>query len=124
VTRLTGVYHADGGVRGELAYVVGKVRGTAHCGLCDITHRGVRRKRDWEEFVSGLPVPFDTVHLNDRPEAVRQVSEGQTPCVVAHTDAGLSVLVPSAELDRLGGDVDAFSRALAAALEANGLALE
>ena len=37
---LVAVYHADGGVRGELSYVLGRLLGTAHCALCDITHRG------------------------------------------------------------------------------------
>ena len=40
VKKAYGVYHADGGIIGELAYVWGKIRGTAHCALCDITHRG------------------------------------------------------------------------------------
>ncbi|MDH4161054.1 MAG: hypothetical protein OEV62_12410 [Actinomycetota bacterium] len=123
VTRLTGVYHADGGLRGELAYVVGKLRGTAHCGLCDITHSPLRRKKEWQAYVGGLPVPFDTVHLNDRSAEVRAVTEGQTPCVVAHTDTGVSILVPASELDSAGGDVEAFSRTLASALDAHGLTL-
>jgi len=29
-----GVYHADGGLRGETAYILGKITGTVHCGLC------------------------------------------------------------------------------------------
>ena len=44
VNRLVGVYDADGGLLGEAAYVWGKVRGTRHCALCDITHRRVRRR--------------------------------------------------------------------------------
>ena len=39
-----GVYHADGGIVGELRYVFGKLRGTAHCALCDITHSYVSEK--------------------------------------------------------------------------------
>ncbi len=117
------MYHADGGVRGELTYVVGKLRGRAHCGLCDITHSPVRRKKEWDAYVDGLPVPFDTVHLNDRSAAVRELTEGETPCVVAHTEVGLSILVPASELDGSGGDVGAFSQVLASALDSHGLTL-
>ena len=45
VGELVGVYHADGGLLGELRYAYGKVRGTAHCSLCDITHATVWRWR-------------------------------------------------------------------------------
>lgn len=42
---LVGVYDADGGLLGEAAYVVGRLCGTRHCALCDITHSAVRRRR-------------------------------------------------------------------------------
>lgn len=123
VTRLTGVYHADGGVRGELRYVFGKVLGTVHCALCDITHGHVRRKREWDAFVSGLPVPFDAVHLNERSAEVRAATEGLTPCVVAHTGEGLVVVLAADELDRAGGEVVAFQGELMAGLTRRGLSL-
>ena len=102
VTRLTGVYHADGGVRGELRYVFGKVLGTAHCALCDITHGHLRRKREWDAFVAGLPVPFDAVHLNERSAEVRAATEGLSPCVVAHTGDGVEVVLAADDLGPRG----------------------
>jgi hypothetical protein len=36
--RLTGVYNANGGIMGELAYVLGHLVGARECNLCDITH--------------------------------------------------------------------------------------
>lgn len=47
VVEVLGIYDADGGLRGEMSYVVGKLLGRAHCGLCDITHSAVRRRRAW-----------------------------------------------------------------------------
>lgn len=123
LARLTGVYHADGGVRGELRYVFGKVLGTAHCALCDITHGRVRRKREWDAFVAGLPVPFDAVHLNERSAEVRAATEGLTPCVVAHTADGVEVVLAADDLDRAGGEVVAFRDELTAYLARRGLAL-
>lgn len=124
VSRLTGVYHADGGWRGELAYVVGRARGTAHCALCDVTHSPVRRKRAFDELVGRLGVAFDLVHLNERSPALRALTEGGTPCVVAHpVDAAALVVLGPVELDALGGDVAAFEAALRSALAARGLAL-
>ena len=70
VTRLVGVYDADGGLLGEAAYVWGKLRGTRHCSLCDITHELVRRKPEWDRMVAEIGTPVDLVHLNEMPPDV------------------------------------------------------
>jgi hypothetical protein len=122
VDGFVGVYHADGGLRGELAYAIGKVRGTAHCGLCDITHRGVRTKAQWSAMVRDLGVPFELVHLNERDAGVRAATADRTPCVLARTgDRGLVFLLGPGDLDPLGGDVAAFAARLAQAVDAAGL---
>ena len=36
INKLYGIYHADGGLVGELAYIFGKYTGNVHCSLCDI----------------------------------------------------------------------------------------
>jgi hypothetical protein len=119
----TGVYHADGGIRGELAYVAGKLLGRAHCGLCDITHGPVRRKQQWDTFVAGLGVPFHLAHLNERDPSITEISEGATPCVIAHTDAGLILVLDAHDLDTANGDIEAFAGQLKAALARHGIRL-
>ena len=120
ITRLVGVYDADGGIRGELAYLAGKVAGR-HCSLCDITHSPVRRRKAWDAYVASLPVPFDVLHRNERTEDVRAATTGKEPCVVAQTDDGGIVLVVDA--DRLAGaaDVAGLARELDRALAEHGL---
>jgi hypothetical protein len=123
--RFTGVYHAAGGLLGELSYVVGKVRGTAHCGLCDITHRGIGPKQAWKALTADLAAagtPMNIVHLNERTPEIAAASEGQTPCVLAHTATRLVLLLGPADLDVLGGDVELFSSALRRAVDAQGMA--
>ncbi|MEV0588757.1 hypothetical protein [Nonomuraea sp. NPDC050310] len=122
VRRLVGIYHADGGLWGELAYVAGKLRGTAHCALCDITYGRLRAKTEWADYVACLGVPFDVVHLNERPAEIAAFSEGRTPCVLAETDDGLRMLLGPADLDAAGGDVDRFAVALSRAASSAGLA--
>ena len=51
-----------------------------------------------------LAVPFDTVHLDQRDDALVTATDGRTPCVVADTSAGLVVLVAAAELKACDGD--------------------
>ena len=69
-TEYVGVYHADGGVRGELTYMVVHLTGTVHCALCDITHSLVRRKPAWDAMVARLRVPFRPLHRNEMPPDV------------------------------------------------------
>jgi hypothetical protein len=113
ITRFVGVYQADGGWRGELAYVAGKVIGRAHCALCDVTHSPVRRKASWDRFVAQLPVPFELVHLNERPPSVLDATRGRTPIVVAERQDGTFLtVVDAAALEAVDGSVDDFARAL------------
>ena len=104
VTALTGVYHADGTVLGELRYWVGARLGRAHCSLCDITHGSVREKAEWRSARAELPVPFRAVHLDERSTGELAASDGRTPCVLAHTESGIEVLLGPAELDACAGD--------------------
>lgn len=121
VRSLTGVYNADGGVRGELAYVVGRSLGRAHCALCDITHGRVSERSDWKACKAGMPVPFATVHRDERSTDVAEATDGWTPSVVAHTDGGVVRLLGPDELEACGGDPVALRGALEGAIEGAGL---
>lgn len=121
VTALTGVYQADGSLRGELTYALGKLMGTAHCALCDITHAGVREKRGFAACREALPVPLRNVHLDERVPELLQFTEGRTPCVVAHTSQGLVLLLDAGALDGCRGSVTRFREELERAMDELGL---
>lgn len=65
LTRIIGIYDADGTWTGEIAYALGKWFGNRHCSLCDITHAGVSEKEESKECRLRLKVPFDLLHRND-----------------------------------------------------------
>ena len=117
IRRLVGVYNADGTLRGELAYWVGARIGRAHCALCDITHGAVRERTDWKACRAGLPVPFDTYHLDDQPDPIRAAIAGRSPAVVADTDQGVFVLLGPADLERCDASHDKLTAALTDAAE-------
>ena len=48
IESIWGVYHADGGLLGELRYVMGVAFRGEHCSLCDITHSVAWEKGDEE----------------------------------------------------------------------------
>ncbi len=122
ILRLTGVYHADGGLLGELRYVVGKLRGVAHCALCDITHGALRKKPEFSAWERALSVPLELVHLNERSPEIARVTEGRTPALVAHTARGLVLLLGPDALE-LEGSLAAFREALARSVKEHGLRL-
>jgi hypothetical protein len=123
VRELVGVYHADGTVLGEISYWVKARLGRGHCQLCDITHGSVREKAEWRTCRATLPVPFTTVHLDERTPEVEQATEGRTPCVVAVTDDGPLVLLDPADLERCAGSPARLVEAVEQAIDRAGLRL-
>lgn len=114
LVEVLGVYDADGGVRGELAYAVGKVLGRTHCGLCDVTHTTVRRKAAWNALVERAAVPIRVVHRNEvtEPEAAALAAH-DLPCVLGRRrDDTFTLLLAAADLDAMNGSVEAFAQAL------------
>ncbi|MGL5908876.1 MAG: hypothetical protein ACRCZP_02670, partial [Phycicoccus sp.] len=105
---------ADGGWRGEAAYVVGHLLGRTECALCDVTHSPVRRKPAWDAMVARLPVPVRVVHRNETSDDERAASGSAGLPVVLGRRAGGGhvVLLDRAALVALGGSVDAFEVAL------------
>jgi hypothetical protein len=121
ITRLIGVYAAEGTLRGEVAYWVGARLGRAHCSLCDITHGLFTESKEWQACKIGLPVPFDTYHRNDQPDSVRAATGNVDPVVVAETSTGVLVLVGPTELDACGGSPEKLVAAIEAGVARLGL---
>jgi hypothetical protein len=111
-----GVYDADGGLSGEVAYVVGHLLGRRECALCDITHSW-RRKPEWDAMVARLDVPFDLVHRDEVTDAAALAVIGETglPVVLAR-DAARSwhPVLRRTDLEQAGGSVAEFERLLRA----------
>ena len=118
--RLIGVYDADGGVVGELRYVVGKLTGSAHCALCDVTHGlDPRGKADWRACTKAFPIELVTVHRNEQDPALKDLTRGGLPCVVGERVGGArEVVVTREQLEACRSDVSALDQLLRAAIRA------
>ena len=101
-----GVYHADGGLLGELRYVMGVAFRGQHCSLCDITHSVAWEKGEMKKWRKTSEIPFHLVHLNERTEEVKQATDGKTPCIVAKTSSGFVMLATDKELTSFNGSVE------------------
>ncbi|MBB4854048.1 hypothetical protein HNP40_001428 [Mycobacteroides chelonae] len=112
IVGFVGVYNGDGGVRGNLAWALGKLQGTASCALCDITHRGVRTNPQWKDLACTLGVPIELVHRNERSAQIAQLTGDRTPAVVAQTVQGYQVVMGPEDFTGASGDAVAFIDAL------------
>lgn len=110
--RLVGVYRADGGLVGELRYLVGHYLRGESCSLCDITHSPWRRKAAWDAEVATLDIPFDLLHLNELDPALAAFVGDRAACVVLErTNEGAvdrTLLISNDELADIDGSVPAF----------------
>ncbi|RXZ44098.1 hypothetical protein [Agromyces binzhouensis] len=112
-----GIYDADGGVRGDLAYIVGHLLGTRECALCDITHTW-RRKPEWDAMVLRVGVPFTLRHRNEVTDAGASaaLADAGLPVVLGRDTAGTwHPVLRRADLERAQGSVEEFERLLLAA---------
>ena len=114
--KIYAIYHADGGIFGELAYVWGKITGSAHCALCDITHSGVSMKRKWKELMKDLDVEFELLHLNEQFPKLAEFTRQRTPCVVMSNSEGLKMIIDADKLEECNKSVESFQGALESAL--------
>jgi hypothetical protein len=107
IERLVGIYNADGGIVGEVRYVLGHLLGTAECALCDITHSPIRRKPEWDQMASELRVPLTLLHRNELDERTLQaISTIALPAIIGFQSDGEVVEVLSAtELSACEGSV-------------------
>jgi hypothetical protein len=111
--RLIGIYKADGGIIGEVSYLVGHLLGTKECNLCDITHSPLKKKAEFKEFEKRLQVElgigFRLAHMNERSESELAASLDQEPCVLLeNADGSIEFFLDSDELKAASGQVAPF----------------
>ncbi len=116
ITRLVGVYNADGGLMGELRYLVDHYLRGRSCSLCDVTHSPIRRKAAWDTQAAALGIPFELRHLNELDPPLADFVAGRAACIVAESGAGLTLLLDNDAISSTHGDVDEFFRLLRTAV--------
>jgi hypothetical protein len=109
---IIGVYHANGGIFGEIAYVFGKLVGTTECALCDLTHRVVSEKSNVRSWRCSLPYPLSFLHLNELSATMSACVVNESPCVVIEHDGDLKILIRRDELKAMQGNEQSLMRCI------------
>ena len=99
-----GVYHANGGILGELAYVAGKILGLTSCALCDLSHGLISEKTSVKSWRCTAAFPIRFLHLNEIDSLTAETIQGRTPCVVLRRKHRVVVLIEKEELANMAGD--------------------
>jgi hypothetical protein len=119
---LIGIYNADGGLAGELAYVFGHLIGVRSCSLCDISHSPIKKKAAFKELEKHLlsehGIVVRMIHLNERNERETKASEGREPCMLLeYPDKSISMFLDSTDLKALSGSVSSLMKLITSRLD-------
>ena len=109
--KLVGIYNAKGSLIGELQYFWGKIRGTAHCALCDITHGKLKEKPLFKKCKQDLEIPFELLHLDELNPELEQFIDN-APCVIGVNENKYYLIINSEELEICQSNVEDFSNLL------------
>lgn len=107
-----GVYHANGGLLGEISYVLGKVFGQTECALCVLTHTFISEKSSLKTWRCELPYRLSFKHLNELSSQMASCVVHQSPCVVLEYESKLSILIDAESLRSMNGDEHALMRCI------------
>ena len=119
LSEIFGVYHAKGTFFGEVSYIVQKVALGRSCSLCDISHKGMSEKPEFDKFRKSIGVPFKNVHLDEQSSDLAKFTDGSTPCVAGklkNEEGSWVMLLGDEELESCKKDVDTFETKLKAAI--------
>lgn len=113
ITRVIGVYDAEGTLRGEISYLLRRTLAGQHCALCDITHGSVRMRSSWErcsaEFSSRHGISVLLAHLDDAPRSVLDHANFEAPSVyLERLDGTVELLMSAVDLTACENSPDRF----------------
>ena len=108
MTRIVGVYNADGSILGEFNFAIGKVIGRRDCGLCDLTHGwNPFGKPSWRNACSVSSVEIELVHRNELTSDQNEVA-GDLPAVITLLDGTWRKLMSGDEISSFKGNGSGF----------------
>ena len=100
--RYVGIYNADGTVFGELRYVVGKLRGTTSCSLCDITHGKVRPRKDFFAACAEAAIEIELLHRNEATSE-HLAAAGDLPALIVEVEGAWQCVLNASDLEECAG---------------------
>ena len=108
MTRIVGVYNADGSILGELKFTMGKITGKSDCGLCDLTHGwNPLGKPSWRNACSASSVEIELVHRDEITSGQNEVA-GDLPAVIIQLGETWMKLMSAEDISSFKGNSSGF----------------
>ena len=105
IDRLLFVYNANSGKWNAILDGAKKLLAVDGCPLCSLTHGVFGEKAEWRACKDSFGVPVEYVHRNELSESLRDLTNGQLPCVVARIGTRYEILAGPDVLDRCGKSI-------------------
>jgi len=108
MTRIVGIYNADGSILGELNFAIRKVIGKSDCGLCDLTHGwNPFGKLSWRNDCLASSIEIELVH-RDELTSDQTEAAGDLPAVIALFDGTWRKLMSAEDISCFKGNGSGF----------------
>ncbi len=111
------IYDALGSLKGELAYIAGKLLGKRKCALCDISHGwNPLGKSSWRHRLDKDEIEVAWLHQDEQSGSLADFTVGRLPMVVVESAEDFAVLLDKQQLTACAGDYSLFLQKLRDAL--------
>ena len=108
MTRIIGVYNADGSILGELKFAMRKVAGRNNCGLCDLTHGwNPFGKPSWKSACSASRIDIELLHRDELTGDQRNVA-GDLPAVIVNNGGVWEKIMSAGDIITFKGTAPGF----------------
>lgn len=99
-------YNADTGKLRVLLDGAKKLLMLNGCALCKITHGITGEKDEWKSCKEEIGIPVEYLHRDELDPELKNLTQGQLPCVVAVTGTEKIVLLTREVIARCRGNVN------------------
>jgi hypothetical protein len=108
MTRIIGIYNADGSILGELKFAVNKVTGKSNCGLCDLTHGwNPLGKSSWKRASSSSHVEIELLHRNELTTEQSETA-GDLPAIIVEKVGEWKKIMSADDIFSFSGNASGF----------------
>ena len=108
MTRIIGVYNADGSIFGEVQFAINKLLRKTNCELCDLTHGwNPFGKPSWKDACSFSDIGIELLHRNELTDDQSKAAGG-LPAVIAESAGEWERIMDSEDIRSFIGDASGF----------------
>jgi len=108
MTRIIGVYNANGSIFGEVQFAINKLLGKTNCGLCELTHGwNPFGRSSWKDACSFSDIGIELLHRDELTDDQSKAA-GDLPAVIAEGAGEWEKIMTAEDIRSFIGDASGF----------------